>query len=338
MALRALRRQRQWSDAFVRAWKHGPEGDVPGVRTASSALRTWMDGQGSTPCGHEEQPRTCSLRKHSRWRYPQSSSHVTLPATFFPPTARPFSSTGGTESSDGDAKALLQSLRAVDFLPHLMELKKTKRVITHDDLVAEFHRALPLASDEDARRIVDAMANSGLLLASGDVIYLDPGEIAKTLRTVLPIDAPVMRERLVQVEEALRPMDALKDRIESKARRKSMLVNGLFLGFLSLQWGVFLRLCYYELSWDVVEPLGFFAGGLTTILSFAWAIMTQRNFSYEALSSQVNNRWVYKELEKRGFDFLTYDRLTREKQRLEESLRLCTAMGDETRHLDAVLR
>jgi hypothetical protein len=100
------------------------------------------------------------------------------------------------------------------------------------------------------------MADSGLILKSGDVVYMDPAEIGRTLRRVLPIDVPLMRRRLEEVEKELGPMREVKETIEAKARRKSALVNAAFLGFLSLQWAVFIRLCYWELSWDVVEPLG----------------------------------------------------------------------------------
>ena len=146
---------------------------------------------------------------------------------------------------------LLRSLRAVDFLPHLMELKKTKTVMTMEDLEREFDMALPLASPEDGRRILTAMAESGLILKAGDVVYMDPGEIARTLRSVLPIDVPLIRRRLEEVEREVGPMRELKEAVEVRARRKSTAVNVGFLGFLSLQWGVFIRLCYWELSWDV---------------------------------------------------------------------------------------
>jgi hypothetical protein len=248
-----------------------------------------------------------------------------------PPARRFFSSQdeGGVGSSSPTnvaAKALLRSLRAVDFLPHLMELKKSKRVMAMEDLEIEFHKALPLASDEDGRRILAALADSGLVLKAGDVVYLEPEEIAQTVRRVLPVDMPLIKKRLEEVEREVLPMIELREGLEAKARRKNALVNAAFLGFLSLQWGVFLRLCYWELSWDVVEPLGFFAGGLTTVIGFGWAVWTRRDFSYEALNGEFRNRWVDKELERQGFDFLAYERLVRERTRLRESLKL-SAVG-----------
>ena len=68
--------------------------------------------------------------------------------------------------------------------------------------------------------------------------------------------------------------------------------------------------------------MGFFAGGLTTVVGFAWAVWTRRDFSYEALNGTFRNRWVDRELERMGFDFLAYERLVRERERLRESLRL----------------
>jgi hypothetical protein len=313
----SLRGRRLGSGVLVRVWQALSEccpGDTVGCKTSGSydpyAPRRRVAGTLRTGC----------------WTFPSSSMSFSSSSMPFS-----FSSSSSAEDANAAVKTLLQSLRAVDFLPHLMELKKTKSVMTMEDLEMEFHMALPLASDEDGRRILTAMAASGLILKAGDVVYMDPGGIAKTLRSVLPIDVPLMKRRLEEVVREVGPMVELKERVEAKARRKSMLVNTAFLGFLSIQWGVFIRLCYWELSWDVVEPLGFFAGGLTTIVGFAWAIMTRRSFSYESLNGEVRNRWVDKELERQGFDFLAYDRLIRERERLLDSLRLAEKCTVETR-------
>lgn len=216
--------------------------------------------------------------------------------------------------------ALLQSIRAIDFLPHIDALKKSKKVITYEELVKEFHLALPLASDEDAHAICEALAKSGSIIKMGDVIYLHPQEIAQTLRTVLPIDAPLLQKRLAVVDKLLEPMENIKAQIESHGMRRNRMISISFLGLLAAQWGIFFRLCYWELSWDVVEPIGFFANGLTTILSFAWFMQTRKDFSFEGMSHRVTSSYVQRKLEEENFNFVEYTRLKQEQQRLQESL------------------
>lgn len=226
-----------------------------------------------------------------------------------------------TSDVDGHQNAaLLQSIRAIDFVPHLEALKSVKKVMTYDELVLEFNLALPMASDEDAHAICESLAKSGSIIKMGDVVYLHPQEIAQTLRTVLPIDAPMLRRRLDVVNQLLEPMEEIKSLIESHGMRRNTIINFSFLGLLAAQWGIFFRLCYWELSWDVVEPIGFFSNGLTTILSFAWFLQTRKDFSFEGLSHRVTSSYVQRKLEEENFNFVEYARLKQEKQRLEESL------------------
>ena len=37
-----------------------------------------------------------------------------------------------------------------------------------------------------------------------------------------------------------------------------------------LQWGVFLRLTFFELSWDVMEPISYFFSSLWGIVAYAY--------------------------------------------------------------------
>ena len=42
------------------------------------------------------------------------------------------------------------------------------------------------------------------------------------------------------------------------------------LTLLVLQWGVFLRLTFFELSWDVMEPISYFFSSLWGIVAYAY--------------------------------------------------------------------
>lgn len=214
----------------------------------------------------------------------------------------------------------LQSICAVDFTPHLEMLKKTRSVMMYDEFIQEFHEALPYANDDDAYRICDALATSGSIIKSGDMVYLRPLEIARSLRSLLPVDVPSLEKRLAVVRDKLEPMERIKSVIEQEAQRRNTKFNMLFLGLLAGQWGIFFRLCYWELSWDVVEPLGFFANGLTTLLSFAWFLRTRRDFSYEGMSDTVTSAYAHRKLTEQNFNFVEYERLTQEANRLEEAL------------------
>lgn len=229
-------------------------------------------------------------------------------------------STGAVDASNEEAMRLLRSIRAVDFLPHLEALKESRKVMTYEELIHQFHLAIPLASEEDANSIVDGLSKSGNIIKSGDVVYLHPGEIARTLRTVLPIDAPTLRQRLAQVEEQLGPMEALKAQVEARALRRTRTYSYSFLGAVVVQWTVFFRLVYWDLSWDIMEPVGFFVNGAQTFLALIWFLKTRRDFTYEGMTHTVLSSYVRKKLEEKNFDFLEFERLQQERQRLQEAL------------------
>lgn len=231
------------------------------------------------------------------------------------------SSSGKAGDGYEEESKLLQSVRAADFHPHLNMLKKSRQVLSYDELLHEFHTALPYASERDAVIICDALSMSGSIIKSGDMVYLHPGEIAQTLRGLLPVDVNVLRTRLDGVEKKLKPMEDLKDGIRRKSNARTMAFNYGFFALMAAQWGIFFRLCYWELSWDIVEPLGFFANGATTMLSFAWFLRTRRDFTFEGMSDTFMSNYEKKALLAAEFDFVEYERLQQEAKRLREALK-----------------
>eukprot|EP00890_Picochlorum_soloecismus_P003981 jgi/Picsp_1/4584/NSC_01954-R1_protein len=234
-----------------------------------------------------------------------------------------WSSSGKSGQGDGyeEESKLLQSVRAADFHPHLNMLKKSRQVLSYDELLHEFHTALPYASERDAVIICDALSVSGSIIKSGDMVYLHPEEIAQTLRGLLPVDVSVLRMRLDGVEKKLKPMEDLKDSIRRNSNARTMAFNYGFFVLMAAQWGIFFRLCYWELSWDIVEPLGFFANGATTMLSFAWFLRTRRDFTFEGMSDTFMSNYERKALLAARFDFVEYERLQQEAKRLREALK-----------------
>lgn len=219
-----------------------------------------------------------------------------------------------------DYSRLLRSIRAADFHPHLQMLKRSRKVLKYTELLKEFERALPYSSDKDAEFVIEALSESGNVLISGDLVYLHPDEIAKTMRQLLPVDVRTLMARLQEVEDELIPMDKVKKMIENKSERRTRYLNYSFLGVMAAQWLVFFRLCYWEYGWDVIEPVGYFTNGATTILAFSWFLHTRRDFTYEEMANKIMSSYEKKAFEDIQFDFVEYNRLRNEAQRLKEAI------------------
>ena len=48
------------------------------------------------------------------------------------------------------------------------------------------------------------------------------------------------------------------------------------LGWMSLQFGFFARLTWWEYSWDIMEPVTYFVGYGTSILIFTYFVLTRQ--------------------------------------------------------------
>lgn len=70
----------------------------------------------------------------------------------------------------------------------------------------------------------------------------------------------------------------LEIEIECKAHSERIMWTALI--FMCLQAGFFARLTWWEYSWDIMEPITYFATFATAIASFAYYLYTKQVCSY----------------------------------------------------------
>lgn len=63
---------------------------------------------------------------------------------------------------------------------------------------------------------------------------------------------------------------ALAEKAACGPRRRTRRLLWTGLAFLMVQWGMLARLTFWELSWDVIEPITYFLGSGTTILFYCY--------------------------------------------------------------------
>uniref|UniRef100_A0AC34GSA4 Calcium uniporter protein n=1 Tax=Panagrolaimus sp. ES5 TaxID=591445 RepID=A0AC34GSA4_9BILA len=174
----------------------------------------------------------------------------------------------------------------------------------------------PILSDEEER------IESSERLTSLDDVKL---KIA-ALYSALQIDEfKLSREQLLiskleEVEIQLKPLDAIRLEIERECEiRSSYVAWGLFMA-MGIQTGILFRLTYFEYSWDVVEPLSYFATYSTGLAALGYYLVTRQSFDYPTASERVYSKEFYKRAAKRGFDVKLYNQLSRLKDSLKHDL------------------
>ncbi|KAH0468274.1 hypothetical protein IEQ34_003307 [Dendrobium chrysotoxum] len=124
---------------------------------------------------------------------------------------------------------------------------------------AEICREAAVGSDECAREIASALDHSGSVIVLADVVFLRP--------------------------EQLKEMEVEKAAIDRKAEAQVKRELWAGLGLLLIQTAGFMRLTFWELSWDVMEPICFFTTSLYFMLGYAFFLRTAKEPSFEGFFS-----------------------------------------------------
>ncbi|KAH7621970.1 hypothetical protein Ndes2526B_g02794 [Nannochloris sp. 'desiccata'] len=223
-------------------------------------------------------------------------------------------------TTEHDPLKILQSIHGAEFQHHLELLRQFRSVVPYDHFLQEFRRSVPSASEDDVLQVINALATSGSILRHGNLVYLRPTEILSTLRRVLPQDVDAVRVRLAKTEQDFAVLEAERTKIVRRAGMRSRILNYTFFTVVAAQWSLLFRLTYWELSWDVIEPVGFFVGGFSSLVSFAYFLRTRRDFSYEAMHQRFMSSYEKRAFLDAKFDIVEYNRLKHEVNNLRDML------------------
>ncbi|VDP25283.1 unnamed protein product [Soboliphyme baturini] len=89
------------------------------------------------------------------------------------------------------------------------------------------------------------------------------------------------------VLKELEPMENEIARLKAMSERRTSRLMWLGLAFMGIQGGIFARLTWWEYSWDVMEPVTYFATYSVAIVSYAYFLITKeaRGFSLMHIAS-----------------------------------------------------
>ncbi|KAF5184471.1 Calcium uniporter protein 2 protein [Thalictrum thalictroides] len=192
----------------------------------------------------------------------------------FPPPPSP-SETKLDGISIAQAKKILK-------LAQLETVKSTLRRIPKSSILySEFVQICKETSgcDHQGLEFAKMLDESGSVIVIKDSVFLRPEQIAKAIEGVIPL--PMARQCDPRTIQELERMEKEKFAIDKKAEA---LVRGELwcgLGFLVLQTAGFMRLTFWELSWDVMEPICFYVTSVYFMASYAFFLRTSQEPSFE---------------------------------------------------------
>ncbi|PIN03755.1 hypothetical protein CDL12_23715 [Handroanthus impetiginosus] len=119
---------------------------------------------------------------------------------------------------------------------------------------------------------------SGDVIVLGDVVFLHPDQVAKSMENLMSQSIAMPNDPRRQELAHLETEKALIDqKAQSQVRRE--LYFGL--GFLALQTVAFMRLTFWELSWDVMEPICFFVTSFQYVLAYVFFLRTYKEPTFD---------------------------------------------------------
>ncbi|KAJ9186624.1 hypothetical protein P3X46_002172 [Hevea brasiliensis] len=147
---------------------------------------------------------------------------------------------------------------------------------------------------------------SGNVIVMGNIVFLRPEQVAKSMENII---SQSISTRNDPRRNELEQMEQQKAVIDQKAR--SQVRGELYcgLGFLLVQTLGLMRLTFWELSWDVMEPICFFVTSLHFVLAYAFFLRTSVEPSFEGYFQRRFKAKQKKLMQVHSFDMEKYKEL-----------------------------
>eukprot|EP00892_Ulva_mutabilis_P004098 jgi/Ulvmu1/205/UM001_0209.1 len=205
---------------------------------------------------------------------------------------------------------------AVRKLRTRLEEESQKRLSMPVHEVLAWTQDIVNVNNADSREILRALQTSGAILQHDRQVFLRPQEVAEIVLQAIPDTEDEAERKCKEIEGQLLPLQQeFEKNIESKARLRSTLLAYAGLGLLVAQFAFFVRIVYWDLSWDVVEPLTFFNSQLTAILAYTYFLVYRHDFTAETHYKAVIGKEKSKLIQKHRFDYERYHLLQQDLNR-----------------------
>ncbi|QCD98893.1 calcium uniporter protein 4, mitochondrial-like [Vigna unguiculata] len=147
---------------------------------------------------------------------------------------------------------------------------------------------------------------SGNVIVLGNAVFLRPEQVAKSIESLIKqsiaIPTDPRRKELEEMEKQKAVIDA-----KAKVQVRTELYCGL--GFLTVQTLGFMRLTFWELDWDVMEPICFFTTSFGFGLAYLFFMKTSTEPTFQGFFLHRFRVKQERLMKKQNFDMNRYKEL-----------------------------
>ncbi|KAK7262829.1 hypothetical protein RJT34_30410 [Clitoria ternatea] len=158
------------------------------------------------------------------------------------------------------------------------------------------------SDQEEVKKVAKMLDDSASVIILGDVVFLRPEQVAKSIEALMHVPGASGRKELEEMEKEKAVID---NKADSLVRRE--LWAGL--GFLVAQTAAFMRLTFWELSWDVMEPICFYVTSIYFMAGYTFFLRTSREPCFEGFYQSRFSTKQKRLMKLHNFDIVRYNEL-----------------------------
>ncbi|KAF8110088.1 hypothetical protein N665_0088s0099 [Sinapis alba] len=231
------------------------------------------------------------------------------------------------EITMAEAKKLMRLVNVEDMKKKLVGMSE-RDVVPYNALL-EASQGMGLArSPDEAHVFARVLDDAGVVLIFRDKVYLHPDkvrEVVDLIRRAMHLDETPEED---QIKEEFNKLRNMKEEIDVLAHRQVRKILWGGLATAIVQIGLFVRLTFWEFSWDVMEPITFFATATSIIVGYAYFLITSRDPTYQDFMKRLFLSRQRKLLKSQHFDV----------ERFKELGRMCKTTTSSSCHAAATIR
>ncbi|WOL00209.1 hypothetical protein Cni_G08922 [Canna indica] len=243
-------------------------------------------------------------RDHDRLRL-----DLILPLTP-PPAPTPAAVEGVVDDDDDDKGVTLAEVRKLARASRMEAVRARLRAtgkscVSHSEFVRICCEACGADLGAEVARSLD---ETGVVIVWGSVVFLRPEEVAKAIESAIPQGFSPWSD---SQSEELREMEKAKAEIDRSAAAHVKRELWCGLGLLAAQTAAFMRLTFWELTWDVMEPICFYVTSVYFMAGYAFFLRTSKEPSFESF---FDSRFASRQkrlMKARNFDVGRFNELRR---------------------------
>uniref|UniRef100_A0A1I8EPB5 Calcium uniporter protein n=2 Tax=Wuchereria bancrofti TaxID=6293 RepID=A0A1I8EPB5_WUCBA len=186
--------------------------------------------------------------------------------------------------------------------------------------INDFIYTVEVPSSKDV--IADVMADSDVMQKFDDLrSTITPLYSIMNVEEYKAFQERLLIEEYENVKAELKPLIQAKFEIDEFCRKRAQRILWLTLAAMGFQAGFLARLTWWDYSWDVMEPITYFATHVTLIASFAYYLYTNQYYNHNDHKKRVISLYFHKEAAKSNFDISRFNELQNVASSLKHDLK-----------------